>query len=100
MYFSDLCITPHWLSLSLPKVRNFAHFFSTFKYPVCHEINVEIIYIFIGCMSASTDKLRPRSLRSGLSALGSGGRHFEEGSHLCFAYLKNIYIYIYYNYIY
>ena len=39
-------------------------------------------------MSASTDKLRPRSLRSGLSALGSGGRRFEEGSHLCFTYLK------------
>ena len=39
-------------------------------------------------MSVSTDKLRPRSLRSGLSALGSGGRRFEEGSHLCFTYLK------------
>ena len=33
-----------------------------------------MIDIFIGCMSASTDKPRPRSLRSGLSALGSGGR--------------------------
>ena len=40
-------------------------------------------------MSASTDKLRPRSLRSGLSALGSGGWRFEEDSHLCFTYLKN-----------
>ena len=39
-------------------------------------------------MSVSTDKLRARSLRSGLSALGSGGRRFEEGSHLCFTYLK------------
>ena len=39
-------------------------------------------------MSASTDKLRPRSLRSGLLALGSGGWRFEEGSHLCFMYLK------------
>ena len=39
-------------------------------------------------MSASTDKLRPRSLRSGLSALGNGGRRFEEGSHLCFTYFK------------
>ena len=38
-------------------------------------------------MSASTDKLRPRSLRSGLSSLGSGGRRFEEGSHLCFTYI-------------
>ena len=41
-------------------------------------------------MSASTDKLRPRSLRSGLSALGSGGRCFEEGSHLCFTYFKKM----------
>ena len=40
-------------------------------------------------MSAYTDKVRPRTLRSGLSALGSGGRSFEEGSHLCFMYLKN-----------
>ena len=39
-------------------------------------------------MSAYTDKVRPRTLRSGLSALGSGGRSFEEGSHLCFVYLK------------
>ena len=39
-------------------------------------------------MSAYTDKVRPRTLRSGLSALGSGGRSFEEGSHLCFMYLK------------
>ena len=39
-------------------------------------------------MLASTDKLRPRSLKSGLSALGSGGRRFEEGSYLCFTYLK------------
>ena len=34
------------------------------------------------CMSASAGKLRPRSLRSGLSALGSGDQSFEEGSHL------------------
>ena len=39
-------------------------------------------------MSASTDKVRPRSLRCGLSALGSGGRSFEEDSHLYFTYLK------------
>ena len=39
-------------------------------------------------MSAYTDKVRPRTLRSGLSALGSGGRSFEEGSHLWFMYLK------------
>ena len=38
-------------------------------------------------MSAYTDKVRPRTLRSGLSALGSGGRSFEEGSHLCFMYI-------------
>ena len=38
-------------------------------------------------MSASTDKICPRSVRSGLSALGSGGQHFEEGSHLCFIIL-------------
>ena len=31
-------------------------------------------------MSVYIDKLRPRTLRSGLSALGSGGRSFEEGS--------------------
>ena len=45
-------------------------------------------------MSAYTDKVRPRTLRSGLSALGSGGRSFEEGSHLCFMYIlkKKIYI--------
>ena len=42
-------------------------------------------------MSAYTDKVRPHTLRSGLSALGSGGRSFEENSHLCFMYLKNIY---------
>ena len=35
-------------------------------------------------MSVYTDKVRPLTLRSGLSALGSGGRSFEEGSHLCF----------------
>ena len=39
-------------------------------------------------MSAYTDKVRPRTLKRGLSALGSGGRSFEEGSHLCFMYLK------------
>ena len=39
-------------------------------------------------MSAYTDKVRPHTLRSGLSALGSGGRSFEEGSHLCFMYIK------------
>ena len=39
-------------------------------------------------MSESTDKLRPCSLRSSLSALRSGGRRFEEGSNLCFTYLK------------
>ena len=33
-------------------------------------------------MSAYTDKVRPHTLRSGLLALGSGGRSFEEGSHL------------------
>ena len=37
-----------------------------------------------------TDKYTPHTLRSGLSALGSGGQSFEEGSHLCFSYvLKN-----------
>ena len=30
----------------------------------------------------------PPTLRSGLSALGSGSQSFEEGSHLCFMYLK------------
>ena len=39
-------------------------------------------------MSACTNIVCPRTLRSGLSALGSGGRSFEEGSHLCFMYLK------------
>ena len=39
-------------------------------------------------MSAYTGKVRTRTLRSGLSTLGSGGRSFEEGSHLCFMYLK------------
>ena len=39
-------------------------------------------------MSAYTDKVRPRTLGSGLSALASGGRRLEEGSHLCFMYLK------------
>ena len=34
-------------------------------------------------MSEYTEKVRPRTLRSGLSGLGSGGRSFEEGSHLC-----------------
>ena len=43
-------------------------------------------------MSASTDKVRPRSLRCGLSALGSGGRSFEEDSHLYFTYIKKIII--------
>ena len=28
------------------------------------------------------------TLRSGLSAVGSGGQSSEEGSHLCFMYLK------------
>ena len=74
------------ISLSLPKVRNFAHFFSTFKHPVRHEM-LKNLHIHC-CMSASTDKLRPRSLRSGLSVLGSGGRRFEEGSHLCFTFFK------------
>ena len=39
-------------------------------------------------MSAYTDKVRPCTLRSGLSAIESGGRSFEESSHLCFMYLK------------
>ena len=40
-------------------------------------------------MSAYTEKVRSRTLRSGLSALGSDGRNFfEEGSHLNFMYLK------------
>ena len=39
-------------------------------------------------MSMYTDKVCPRTLRSGLLAVGSGGRSFEEGSHLCFMYLK------------
>ena len=37
-------------------------------------------------MSAFTDKVRPRTLRSGLCALGSGGRSYEEGSHICLMY--------------
>ena len=45
--------------------------------------------IFIVGMLEYTDKVRPRLLRSGLSALGSGGRSFEDGSQ------KNKYIYIY-----
>ena len=32
------------------------------------------------CISAYTDNVRPHTLRSGLSALGSGGRSFEEGA--------------------
>ena len=43
--------------------------------------------IHVGIL-AYTDKIRHHTLRSGLSALGSGGRSFEEGSHLCFMYLK------------
>ena len=39
-------------------------------------------------MLVYTDKVCLRTLRSGLSALGSGGRSFEEGSHLCFMYFK------------
>ena len=39
-------------------------------------------------MSEFTDKLY--SLKSGLTALGSGGRRFEEGSYLCYTYLKNL----------
>ena len=39
-------------------------------------------------MSAYTDKVRPRTLRSGLSALGSGSQSFEEGSYLCFIFKK------------
>ena len=55
--------------------------------------NYYFVYFNIQCcMSAptynNTDKVRPCSLRSGLSALGSGGRSFEEGSHLCFMYFK------------
>ena len=45
--------------------------------------------IFIVDMSVHIDKVHPRTLRSGLSTLGSGGRSLEEGSHLCFLYLKN-----------
>ena len=51
--------------------------------------------IFIVGMLEYTDKVRPRTLRSGLSALGSGGRSFEDGSHLCFMYLKKFFLYIY-----
>ena len=39
-------------------------------------------------MSASTDKVCPRSLKSGLSALGSGGQRFQEGSHLLYVLKK------------
>ena len=53
------------------------------------SLNFEIIDIFINCMSVS-DKLYPCSLRSGLSALGHGGRRFEDGSHLCFMYVKKV----------
>ena len=34
------------------------------------------------------DKVCPHTPRSGILALGSGGRSFEEGSQLCFMYLK------------
>ena len=87
MYFCDLCMTPFWLSLSLQKVRNFAHFLGIFKYRIHHEI-LNLFEYSLFALSASTDKVRPRSLRCGLSALGSGGRSFEEDSHLYFTYLK------------
>ena len=51
------------------------------------QTNLNILCRHVG-MSAYSDKVRPRTLRSGLSALGSGSRSFEEGSHLCFMYLK------------
>ena len=75
MYFSDLCMTPICVSFSIPKVCNFTHFQAPYT-----SRNVDVISIFIGCISASTDKLCPHSLRSGLLALGSGGQRFEEGS--------------------
>ena len=40
---------PHWLSLSLPKVRNFTQFFRTFKHPVRHEMLKEFTYSLVAC---------------------------------------------------
>ena len=37
------------ISLSLPKVRNFAHFFSTFKHPVRHEMLKSFTYSSVAC---------------------------------------------------
>ena len=71
-------------------VNSFSRSFSTLlRRRKQHEIQTNL-NIIVG-MPAYTDKVRPCTLRSGLSALGSGGRSFEEGSHLCFMYLKTIF---------
>ena len=70
----------HTISLSLQMCTIFMHFLSTFKHIISR--NLEVISIFIACMLAFTDKLRLHSLRSGVSALGSGGWCFDEGSHI------------------
>ena len=49
MYFCDLCMTPFWLSLSLQKVRNFAHFLGIFKYRIHHEILNLFEYSLFAC---------------------------------------------------
>ena len=49
MYFCDLCMTPFWLSLSLQKVRNFAHFWGIFKYCIHHEILNLFEYSLFAC---------------------------------------------------
>ena len=70
------------------KMHNFAKFFSAFKHLKQHEMLNQFSYSLLACRHNYNDKLSPRSLTSGLSALESGGQYFEEGLHLCFTYLK------------
>ena len=44
----------------------------------------------VACWHLLIDYVHPSSLTNGLSAVGSGGLHFEESLHLCFTYLKNL----------
>ena len=81
-------MTPNLLTLSVPN-RNFATLLRRCKR--CEISNLSE-YSLSACQLILTKYALPppppRTLRSGLSSLGSGGRSFEEGSHLCFMLKK------------
>ena len=72
-------------SLLLPKVCNFSHFLGISN--TLHRKKIVVISTFIIILNKVCIRSL-RSLRSGLSVLGSGGWSFEAESYFCFMYLK------------